>query len=160
MYTHMCIQPTTTRAPLHQALRRARRDGAPVPTLSLDLRRGNGLASGGELARSLEALETAAAAAEVVLVKLSLPAPEPRAAAATRAPPLGGGRRLGARAGRRAAGEWAAVRDAVAASLTAAGAAGDAGGARLLHAMAEFQHRCPELTDRSKRRKRECTNVC
>ena len=27
-------------------------------------------------------------------------------------------------------------------------------------AIAQFRRRCPELTDRSKKRKRECTNVC
>ena len=31
---------------------------------------------------------------------------------------------------------------------------------RLEAAMREFQAKCPELTDRSKRKKRECTNVC
>jgi len=36
----------------------------------------------------------------------------------------------------------------------------DATHPQLATSMRQFASQCPELTDRSKRRKRECTNVC
>ena len=69
---------------------------------------------------------------EVVLVRLSVPRPE------------------------RTGGHTAMDEMNAALRSQAAGAAGG----QLRAAMHRFQARCPELMDRSKRHKRECTNVC
>ena len=115
---------------LHEAIERARSRGTMVPIVALDLSQGLDSASPA-LGEQLAALQRLASH-EVVLVRLSVPRPE------------------------RTGGHTAMDEMNAALRSQAAGAAGG----QLRAAMHRFQARCPELMDRSKRHKRECTNVC
>ena len=128
---------------LQTALHRAKAQQATVRTIDFNVEAAlaqdggasQGTAPGRQtLRKAIGALLHAHAAADVVLVRLTLPSPT---TAAT---------------GKRGRGAAVAAREAREAVARAS--------RRLAGAVQTFQSVCPELTDRSKRKKRECTNVC
>lgn len=115
--------------------------GQPPPTVELDLAKlaraapNNGTEARGS-GRPLRRLLHGARSEEVVLLRLRLP--PPHAAQAAHGQPL----------------------DPSTLRLLSARDAAKRAHPRLGAAMRRFENRCPELTDRSKQRRRECTNVC